>query len=230
MNPRAVLVLLLVGLLSTLPAVAGQPSGLAANLVTDRGDADGVAPAPPSLCFLRSFEWVEAVGPRELGPGESLRLHLAIVPFQSGTTYLDLDMIDGQTFFGIEFKDGLVNGLPYRRADWNDVVVDLWPATLDYLLTVNGVQAGPFPYDEFCPVLGGCYSVQAMRIHGFSNETGAAAWVDSIVVSAESSSGPEVLRAITFDDCAERPYVVGGVILIVEPPHPLFRPGRCRNR
>jgi len=230
MNLRAVPVSLFVASLLYFPAVAGQPAGLAANLITDLGDPGFLPPLPPSQCESLSFEWVEAVGPSDLEPGDTLRLEMAIAPFRTGTTFVGLDKVDGQTFFGIEFSDGLVKDLPYKRTDWNNLVVELRPTTQDYLITINGVQGGPFAYAEFCRDLGGCFSVQALRINGYSNEPGSAAWLDTIVVSRESAGGSGVLLEITFDTCSSRPYVVGGVILIADPPRPLFHRGRCDGR
>ena len=225
MNLRIILVFLFVASLPSFPAFASQPAGLAANLINDHMTG---LPATGGECLTSTLEWVERVEPRVLEPGDTLRLELAIAPFRSGSTLVGLDTVDGYGLFQIEFSDGLVNGIPYRRSDWNDVVVEIRAATQDYLITVNGVRGGPFPHAELCT--SGCYSMQTLRIMGFSNDVGSAAWFDSIVVTRESAGGDELLLEMTFDWCGPRPRVRGGVTLIVDPPQPLFHRGRNDGR
>jgi hypothetical protein len=225
MNPRAALASLFLVSLLCLPATASQPEGLAAQLITDLGDFEL---SFPGMCQSRSFEWYEYFNSHQLEPTDMVTLEMAILPFESGGTFVGLDAFGGPTFMGIEFSDGLVHGLPYHRSRWNDVVVQLRPATQVYLLTVNGAVAGPFPYAGFCRDQGGCFTVQALRLHGHSNQVGSVARIDTISITRESAAGLERLFQFTFDSCfprAQRPYVVGGVILINEPP-PRLRSSR----
>jgi len=224
MITRAALLVLFIACLVCLPASASQQEGLAAKLITDLGDPG----SPTDPCQSRSFEWYEFFNSHALNPSDTVTLEMAIIPFGSGETFLGLDDTYGQTFLGITFSGGLVNALPYRRFGWNDVTVQLRPATQDYMMTVNGVRGGPFAYDSFCQDQGGCFSVQALRLHGFSNEVGSFAWVDTISLSRESTAGQEVFHEVSFDSCSPRPYVVGGVILIAEPPQRVL-PGRGRR-
>lgn len=82
-----------------------------------------------------------------------------------------------------------LNGLPYRRFAWNDVTVEIRPASQDCLLTVNGAQAGPFPFGGFCF---------------------------------------EPLFEFTADRCETRASVVGGGLVLADPPGRI-RPGRCSD-
>jgi hypothetical protein len=173
------------------------------------------------------FQWYEFFGSHDLAPSDTLTLEMAIVPFSTGRTFVGLDEFDGPTLFGIEFSGGLVNGIPYKRTGWNSVVIQLRPASQDYLLSVNGVRGGPFPFAEFCVAQGGCFSVQALRLHGFSNDVSSVAWVDTISISRESTAGQELFHQVTFDACSFRTPVIGGVMLIGEPER-LIR-GRCRG-
>lgn len=218
---RAIPATLLTAFLVGSPAAASQPEGLAAKLITDLGDR------LPLDCEPFSFQWYESFDSRDLAPSETVTVEMAIVTFSTGVTFVGLDDFFGQTFFGIEFSNGLVNGIPYNRFGWNSVIVELRPASQDYMLSVNGVQRGPFPFAEFCPDQGGCFTVQALRLHGLSNDVGSVAWVDTVSISRESSTGQELFHEVTFDACLLRPLVNGGVILIGEPER-LGR-GRCRG-
>jgi hypothetical protein len=232
--PRIVASLWILCLLC-LPALASQPEGVAANLITDLGDPEplGGLPAPGGICDHRSFDWYEYFGAHELLPSDTLRLEFALLPFASGITSIAMDDGLARTFFSIDFADGLVHGLPYRRHDWNDVVVDLRPATQDYVIAVNGTRAGPFPFAEFCADSGGCFSVQALRFNGYSNPAGSSAWLDSVSLTRESASGSQPLHELTFDRCGPgslRPYIAGGVALILPPPDRFLPRGRCSGR
>ena len=225
MTKCAVFLSLFTACLLCSTASASQPGGLAGKLITDLGDPGSTSPP----CEVRSFEWVEAFPlVQQLDPSDTVTLEMAIIPFGSGETYVGLDELGGPTFFSFTFSGGLVNGLPYNRFRWNNVTVQLRPATQDYMMTVNGVRGGPFAYASFCQDQGGCFTVQAMRLHGFSNEVGSFAWIDSISFSRESAAGQEVFHEVSFDTCSPRPDVVGGVILIAAPPQRLL-PGRSRH-
>lgn len=216
MSLRAARISLFLACLVCSPAIAGQPSGLVGQIITN---AEATASIPPP-CF-GSFEWYEYFGsPVQLDLTDTLTLDLAIIPFRSGVTALGLD--EGQnatTFVGIDFSDGLVRGLPYDRYRWNDVTVQVRPASQDFLLTVNGVGAGPFPYGSPCP--GGCFSVQAFRLNGSGNGGGAIAWIDSVSVVRESAGGRAFLAGSDFDSCRPQPSVTGGGLVISEPPQPI---------
>jgi len=198
------------------PAVASQPAGLAAKLITDLGDCDQIGLPPPQNSH--TFQWYEAFDVRTLEPSDTVTVTMALIPFQTGLTLLTFDDKFGQNFGALEFSDELVGGLHYDRYRWNDVTVELHPATQDFTLTVNGVRAGPFPFATLCQDAGGCFSMQSFHVFGFSNGDGSVAWVDSVSVSRDSAAGQEIFDALTFDACEARPYVTGGAILITTPP------------
>ena len=220
MIPRTVAVSLLATLLC-FPAGASQPEGLAGRLTANLEAND-------LLCGVRSFELYQSFEPRQLEPSDTLMLEMAIIPFASGTTSVGLDELGGPTFLDILFSEGLVNGLPYRRAGWNDITVQVRAATQDYVMTVNGVRGGPFALGSFCQDQGGCFSVQALRLHGFSNGDGALAFIDSISLSRESAAGQELLYELPFNPCFQLPQVVGG-LTFTRPPDRVG-PRGCRDR
>jgi hypothetical protein len=128
-------------------AAASQPEGLVGRLITnplvivDTGDPNGL---PSVSCG--GFHWAEILASHELDPADTMTLQLAIIPFRSGGTAVVLhEAVGSSSFVQFEFRDGLVDGLPYNRSGWNDVAVQLRPGTQDYVITVNGVRAGPFP-------------------------------------------------------------------------------------
>ena len=209
---RIALSSLFVVCLLCLPAIASQPDGLAGEIITNAQ----VTPGDP-FCF-DSFEWYDFFGSSvQLDPTDTLTLSLAIIPFQTGVTALGLDEgQNGTTFVAINFSDGLVQGLPYNRSAWNDVTVQVRPATQDYLISVNGAQAGPFPYNSSCA--GGCFSVQAFRFNGSGNAGGAVAWLDSLSVLRVSAAGSEFLAGSGFQCPETQPSVSGGGIVYAVPP------------
>jgi len=218
MSLSAARVSLLLTCVVCLPAMAGQPSSLVGKVITN---AETTAFPPCSA----SFEWYEFFGSAvQLDPADTLTLDLAIIPFRTGVTALGLD--EGQnatTFVAINFSDGLVMGLPYNPFGWNDVTIKARPASQDYLLTVNGMTAGPIPFGSQCP--GGCLSVQAFRFNGSGNGGGAIAWIDSVSVIREYSGGREPLARQNFEPCLGQPGVTGGGLVISEPPrHVRSRP------
>jgi hypothetical protein len=170
----------LAALLATFPAAASQPEGLAGKIITNAAVADHL------VCTLvPGFEWYESLGVTEVAPSDTLTVDLAVIPFETAVTSVGLDEgAFATTFVSLIFEDGLVRGLPYRRFGWNDVTVEVRFATQDCLLELNGVQAGPFPFDSQCP--GGCFCVQAFRVNGGSRTGGDIAWLDSVEVTRRS--------------------------------------------
>jgi hypothetical protein len=232
MTLRAACLSPFIACLMSLPVTASQPAGLAGKMITDVGDAN-FDPNGLDYCSVpRDFEWHEYFGSRQLDPNDVVTLEMAIMPFGSGGTVVTLIASDVATFFGIAFSDGLVEGLPYDRAGWNDVTVKLRPATQDYTLMVNGLPGGPFPFTTSCQDQGGCFTVQELRIDGYSNEVGSVAWIDTISISRETAVGRQIFRQRNFDSCSQpqrRPPVIGGVVLVTEPPERLISP-RCAGR
>jgi len=197
------------------PAMASQPSGLAGEFITETNLPDTL------LCPDNLFEAYMYFGPRTLDPADTLTLEMALVPFSSGETGLGFDDATGGTFMGVVFSDGDVDGLPYNRFGWNDVIVRMRPATQDFILRVNGAEAGPFPYDSSCQDSGGCFTPQAFRMdNGSPSVGGAIAWIDTLSISRESPLGVQVFARRTFDFCAEGagPSTVGGALLTENPP------------
>jgi hypothetical protein len=172
------------------------------------------------------FEWYAYFGPNPLDPSDTLTLGLAIIPFATGATVVGLDEgASASTFVHLAFADGLVNGLPYRQRRWNSVSVEIRMATQDYLLTVNGSQAGPFPLGGSCAA--GCFSVQAFRLNGGSVAGGEEAWVDSISLTRHSADGSQPILGYTGAPCIDSGHAVSGGGLIIADPSERLRRGRC---
>ena len=204
-------------------AMASQPAGLAGQIIAETYPSD-------FTCFERSrIKVYMYFGDQPLNPGDTLTLEIAIVPFNIGDTWITMDSIEG-TFMGFSFADGnvtdpdgLPSGLRYNRFGWNDVTVVVRPTTQDFIVTVNGGQAGPFPFGDFCPHYGGCYSANALRIDTNTPDAGGAiAWIDTLSIAKDSTSGHEVFPGTTrtFDSCGEDAtlQVVGGAVITGIPP------------
>lgn len=147
------------------------------------------------------------------------------VPLRSHTTQVVLhDTVAGSAFAHLQFSDGLVKGVPYDRSGWNDVTVQLRPATQDYTITINGVTGGPFAYESDCQRLGGCFSLGAFVFSGHSDAEGSAAWIDSVLLSRDTAARREVLHKVTFDNPCGAAYLTTGGLLISRPPQ------RARSR
>lgn len=210
-------VVLLVLSLISLPATASQPEGLAGEIIS------GAVPAFPGFCF-GGFEWLAGGYEMPLAPSDTLTLELAIVPFPSGITAIGIDFGPFYTTaVPFAFQDGLVAGIPYDRNGWNDVVVQVDLGRREFGMTVNGRQAGPFPFQSDCG--GACTTVANFRINGSDNSPGAAAWVDSIHLVRHGSEGDESYYDFTADPCLGYPYVSGGGLVFLEAPRK-FRPTR----
>ena len=207
MAPRVALLSLFCCLLS-LPALASQPEGLAGQLITHAAQPD----APP-YC-VNGFQWMEFFGEFPLGVADTVTLDLAIIPFPGGYTILYVSGTGGDLFLEVVFSDGFVNGIPYKRKTWNDVTIQLRPATQDYLMTLNGVQAGPFPYEDHC--VGQCLSVSGFRL--VSDAVSSTAWVDSFSILKESPLGGEFLYNFDADFCYPQQDVAGGGFVFAHPP------------
>jgi len=218
MIPRAALVSLFAICLVCFPAIASQPDGLAGKFITyDRE-------APDSPCFPGNpgVELSDYSGPWQVDPTDTVTLSLAILPFPTGSTSVGLDEgVNGWTFVGIRFENGLVDGLPYNRSGWNDVTLQAHPASQDFDITVNGLRAGPFPYGSACQSIGGCFSVAAFRLNADPTESGSVAWIDSVSVYRSTTSGVDLHIEETYDSCAYPPKVTGAGLVLTAPPRRL---------
>jgi len=222
MTLRTVVMSLLAASVAILPAGAGQPDGYAGKLIANPpialnvGDPNGL---PSVLCT--GFSWTETFPAHLLDPADTVLLELAIVPFRSGSTEVLLPEL-----LRLPFADGHVNGLPYHRSAWNDVRVWFRPATQDYMLSVNGVEAGPFPNEFPCQQMD-CFTLKALLIRGGVFEE-AVAWIDSLSLVRQSSAGQELVLQNTFEACyAGQQNVILGGLLIATPPEQFTRGGRA---
>ena len=219
---RAVVMSLLASCGSFLPARASQPEGYAAKLIANPPVSQPVVTPgglPPVNCL--GFSRYEPVHPRLLDPADTVTLEMAIVPFRSGRTEIDLSR-DG---LRLTFADGLVNGLPYNRFAWNDVRVRYRPATQDYMLTLNGVEAGPFPIEFPCQP-SPCLTLDALIIRGVVLEE-TAAWIDSVSLIRESPDGQDRVFENAYDQCFEGENTRLGGLLIMTPPDRFIPGGGC---
>lgn len=116
----------------------------------------------------------------------------------------------------VHFADGLVNGLSYNRNGWNDVRVLFRPATQAYMLTVNGVEAGPFPNEYPC-VGDACFTLQYVAVRSSTQEE-SVAWIDSLRLVRHSAVGEDLVLESGFDQCyAGRNVTLGGMLIEVPP-------------
>ncbi|SRR6266704_391077 len=223
MHTRFLLVSMFVACLLFAPATASQPQGLAGKLIGNPNvlsqDCFGIP-----IFELQSFQWQQFIGENYLDPAHTVAVDLALIPFRSGSTYLELGGIGGEAFLTVQFADGLVGGIPYHRTDWNDVLIRLRPATQDYTITVNGVTGGPIPYSNPCESTGGCFTFQQFQLFAPSSGDDAVAWLDSFTIFDEATVGFGNMFELDFDRCS-RPDVTWGGILISEPPR---GPGKTR--
>lgn len=216
MTLRTVLMSLIAASLLCFPAGASQPEGYAGKLISNppvtpnAGDPGGL---PAVACT--GFYWGETFPARQLDPADMVSLEMAIVPFRSGFTDVLLPNL-----IRLHFADGLVNDLPYRRSSWNDVRVVLRPATQDYMLTVNGAQAGPFANEVPCALTGDCFTLEALTLRGGVFEE-SVAWIDSLSLVRDSAAGQDVILKNGFDQCYATQNVFLGGLLISEPPQRL---------
>ena len=216
MRVRALCLSLLVASVLCLPAGASQPEGLAGKLISNppiTSPPDPTGGLPGVTCT--GFVWDQPFASALLGPTDTITLEMAIIPFRSGSTSVDLPNL-----MHLRFADGLVNGLAYRRSGWNNVRVVVRPATNDYMLTLNGLQAGPFPNEFPCAPAGDCLTLQGVSIRGGVFEE-TTAWIDSLSVVQDSAAGQAVLFERAFDQCYSSQNVFLGGMLIVDPPQKL---------
>ena len=212
-------------LLFSFPVAASQPEGqvgkmLSNPLVTSTlgGETGGL---PGVTCG--GFVWFEEIAPLD-GPSETMSLSLALIPFRAGPTSVRLyDRQNQRLILFLRFNDGLVGGLPYDRAGWNDLQVDLRFATQDYNLTVNGLHAGPFPFDDTrCTADNPCIDVAVFSVNGdFLQE--AIGWIDSFTLSRTAGGVDSLVFRQAFDSCGLFHVAPGG--MLVTPP-----PRRMRTR
>ena len=201
-------------LVAILPAAAGQPAGLAGEMIS------GAVSTEPGG-FMCGFEWLLGDYEMPLGPTDIVTLDFAIVPFSSGVTSVGLDFgPQYTTAVSLIFADGLVNGIPYNGNAWNDVTARFDVARLEYDLTVNGRHGGPFSSASECA--GGCSSLATFRVNGGS--AGAIAWIDSMTVTRHSATGDELYVGFQAEPCIDRPSVGGGGIVFLDPPKKLRPP------
>ena len=213
MRVRTLCLSLLIAAALCVPAGASQPAGLAGRLVSNppiTSPPDPTGGLPGVTCT--GFVWGEPFASILPGPDDTITLDVAIVPFRSGSTVVSLPNV-----MRLRFADGMVNGLPYKRSGWNDVRVVVRPAAHEYTLTLNGVQAGPFPNEFPCAPEGDCLTLQGLSIQGGVFEE-TIAWIDSLFVVQASAAGQAVLFQNSFDACYLSQNVSLGGMLIVEPP------------
>ncbi|HZM70703.1 MAG TPA: hypothetical protein VFB95_10090 [Candidatus Cryosericum sp.] len=219
MTPRAAVFTFCAVVLPCCPAFASQPEGYVGRLVPSplvaevvAGDSSGL---PPVVCG--GFRWTEAVSVAQLQPDDGLTFQMAIIPFRSNATYLSLlDLVAG-AFVRIQFLDGLVGGLAYNRSNWNDVTVVVRLATQDFLMTVNGAQAGPFPFESSCESNGGCFSIGGFAVQKNLIDDDGEAWIDTLSLVRESTTGQEVLYEQDFNTCHFPRSSVGGILVSAPP-------------
>jgi len=221
MTNRLVHVFLLVGCLAAGLAMASQPSGYAGKLIPNPpvfSPLVGDPGLPPVSCG--GFHWWSPFEPATAGPDETFVLDLAIVPFRNSGTLVFLAEKAGSGILMLRFADGLVGGLPYTRGGWNDVRVVARPATQDFLLTVNGTDAGPYPFESSCAQQGGCFALGAFGVDGSSFDETDVAWIDSLTIYRTTSIGNDMRVDLRFDSCLP-PLVSPGALLVVTPPQKL---------
>ena len=233
MTLRAVVQSLGVVLLSCSYALASQPSAKAGRLILQEPVIAPIPgdPNPPVSCA--GFAWFQSVFDEPLDPSDTLTLQFAIIPVHGDTSVF---LHGGNTLpallarVGFSESTGTVSGgLPYKRSSWNDVSVELRPVTQDYMVTVNGTQAGPFPFHDpnICQRFGGCVNVSAIRIGGAGGNDlrswGDDGWIDSISLVRNSPAGQATVYQQDFDACVSPSPYVGG-LLISDPPR--IPPGR----
>lgn len=216
MLSRFALVTLCGVFVSSLPAVASQPQGLAGKIITN----SQVFPPDPG-CLPLGIDLAGGQFPMDINSADTVTLDMAIIPFRSGFTWVGLDggISDSVTFMNLIFSDGYVAGIPYRRNAWNDVTVTLSPARQEFEVLVNGVHAGPFPYRNCTD---GCPRLNGFRINTTEVPGGSIAWVDSISVVRHSPSGNDAFFVFQANACDYPPYMTGGGIVFALPP-PQFR-------
>lgn len=222
MKVRAFLLSLLAASLLCFPVGASQPEGLAGKLISNPAFEPARDPGgglPGVTCF--GFGWGEVFTRVVPDPADTITLDMAIIPFRSGSTKVSLPNL-----LHLRFADGMVNGLPYRRFGWNSVRVVVRPATQDYLLTLNGVQAGPFPNEYPCGPADDCVTLLGFILRGDVFDE-SIAWVDSLSVVHDSAAGQAVLLEESFDQCDASHNVSLGGLLIEVPPGKLGS-GRTR--
>jgi hypothetical protein len=175
--------MLLLCLMGASVDAAGAASGLAGRAVTI--PAAALYPGGEG----QYFEWCQFTGMPETS--RFAELELAIIPFEAGMTLVGLDDENGATFINLEFQDGWMdNELQYDSALWNVVRLSMDFLEQEYRVEVNGVEAGPFPFDDPAD------SIQAFRINHFGGGSQAlTGWFDSIELSARG----EPLLLIDFD-------------------------------
>lgn len=175
------------------------------------------------------FEWYAFLGEHQLGASSTITIDFAIIPFSTGMTYVGMDEIDGRTFFGLEFENGMVNGtIPYSPMCWNDVKAVVSIADQSFTLTVNGVSSGPLPFLPFSSPPYAVSSVQALRVHRFNDGTHDGGWIDELsIVETGSGRGSPIFSA-TFDD---GPVSFDGVgSLLAATPPTASRPATCPSK
>jgi hypothetical protein len=202
------------------PTLASQPDGQVARLISNPlveneigGETGGL---PPVVCG--GFWWAPPILERQLGSDAILVLDMAVIPFPNGMTFRVGNVDHNAQFLTLRFHDGFVSGLPYDRNDWNDVRVEIRPATQDYMLTVNGLAGGPFPLGEDCQQAGRCSSIGTLLIAGdFLEES--TAWIDSLSLTLVENAVPERLLDLTFASCGQPPVAIGALLVTPPPRH-----------
>ncbi|HXI02315.1 MAG TPA: hypothetical protein VNI57_03985 [Candidatus Saccharimonadales bacterium] len=191
-------------------SLASLPEGNAGKLDTGHWDSG------MNMC-RDSLKWYPVFGFTPLLPTDTLSIDMALIPFDRGLTILSMDMFGGGELFAMAFEDGSVLGLPYDRYGWNDVHIDLDLQHQSFMLSVNGEEAGPFPFRDRCAQQGGCFNASAFRLLSADAGITAHGWVDSFSITlTPSGSSPQTLYSASFDD--ETIYTTYPGTLVSSPP------------
>jgi hypothetical protein len=197
--------------------MASEPSGLAARLIQSPmfvSEPDGTG--PPTICG--GLIWAELFPTRQIASGETASLEMAVIPFREGSAQLVL-IADEGSMFAVPLRSDASLGW---RSGWNDISVQIRPATQDYIVTINGLRGAALPLESDCSSKGGCYSVRGFSLTAYS---GDEAWLDSLSIVKDSAEGREVLYERNFDDCFAAQFIHDGAVIIGNPPR---RPARPR--
>jgi hypothetical protein len=167
-------------------------NGLAGQALTERaGDSS-----------TESFVWTELFAPFPMRPGNSVSLGLDLIP---GGASLQISVVapSGETFFALDFQDGIVNStVPYRAGTWNELLVNADLDSQMFELRLNGLAAGSFPLGEAASLFVPSISEFRVTMLGFPG-IAATAWIDNVKLSFQTVSLMNLLE-IDFDQTVPR--------------------------
>lgn len=203
------------------PTLAGPPKDNAAKLMASPLVQAPTA-EPPGLPGVTcgGFSWFNAVPSLPIDPDAEVTLALSIIPFRPGPTSIIVGEGSARSVaVRVHFLDGLAEGIPYDRNNWNEVSITLSPLTQTFRVTVNGQTSATLPFNEECASIGGCHGFGDFIISGeFLHED--TAWADSIQIFRGPSTGPtpDLIYELNFDGYCTAPYAGLGAILLTAPP------------